>query len=194
MPFHISMLIHPPLCAFRYIKCYLFFEASPHSRERNSPLLSISGYFGPLNYDTLHNSALIIFFTIYLYVWMSPWIIGTKLFKSLESTKGLTCNEFNKYQIDERKKWSRYGRDYQPQLSKENEAQNLNYLLLISQLMVTKLRFKTQVFLLWVNAFFLNWLRNFVCQILNIQIRWHSWSFKLVRFLKVKRHPSLPRL
>ena len=51
---------------------------------------------------------------------------------------------------------SRYGRDYQPQVSKENEAQNLNYLLLISQLMVTKLRFKTQVFLLRVNAFFLN--------------------------------------
>ena len=172
----------------------LFWSLPTQQREKFTFAFNFRVFWSYLNYDTLHNSALIIFFTIYLYVWMSPWIIGTKLFKSLESTKGLTCNEFNKYQIDERKKWSRYGRDYQPQLSKENEAQNLNYLLLISQLMVTKLRFKTQVFLLRVNAFFLNWLRNFVCQILNIQIRWHSWSFKLVRFLKVKRHPSLPRL
>ena len=88
---------------------------------------------------------------------MSPWIIGTKLFKSLESTKGLTCNKssINIRQMKEKNE-SRYGRDYQPQVSKENEAQNLNYLLLISQLMVTKLRFKTQVFLLRVNAFFLN--------------------------------------
>ena len=36
MPFHISRLVPPLLGALRYIKRYLFFEASPHSREINS--------------------------------------------------------------------------------------------------------------------------------------------------------------